>query len=65
MGLFDINARWAKTGHPHAILHVTTGQWHGYCPTCDTTFDKGHDAQLGAMNDAIAHKNQCGARQTG
>lgn len=63
MGLFDINARWRDTGHPHAIVDQETGRWHSYCPYCDTTSEDGHAEQLGAMSDAIAHKNRCAQLQ--
>ena len=65
MGLWEINARWAQTGHPHAICDEGTGLWHGYCPRCEITNEDGHEDQLAAMNEAITHKSQCSAARTG
>ena len=63
MGLLDINMRWHDTGHPHAIFDEGTRRWHSHCPRCGTTSEDGHADELGAMSDAIAHKNRCAQLQ--
>lgn len=55
--LAELNARWAETEKPHAVLG-DDGLYRGYCPRCK---EWAHTRLplVGAMSEALAHKNKC------
>lgn len=59
MDLSSLNARWSETGKPHAVA-VEGGLYRGYCPECQ---EWAHTRLplVGAMSEALAHKNKCKA----
>jgi hypothetical protein len=58
--LEEINSRWEAKGLPHALVG-DDNVFRSWCPICKTSTNKPKETLHGAMNDAIAHKNKCGA----
>lgn len=56
MDLQTLNARWEQTDKPHAVGEGDA--WHWACPQCQGQ-GRTKMALVGAMSDALAHKNKC------